>query len=184
MRGSETNRRPPPWIGDGPCGRGTTPVHHRLATAALRLVADSVARRRDVSRGNGGQTGDSYWAVSDGLREVDALENATAPAHAGAVGIAAQRSCSNGLPAPPSHQSRLAEPAGGRLLVLVIAIGPCAGEEEQKTTTNCGGGCSHRSSCGLLSRRNWHQACYRWLPGFKGPIPSTTLDERRATFTC
>ena len=63
------------------------------------------------------------------------MENAAAPAHAGAVGIAARRSCSNGLPAPPSHQPRLAEPAVGRLLVLVIAMGPCAGEEEQKTTT-------------------------------------------------
>ena len=64
------------------------------------------------------------------------MEDAVAPAHAGAVRIAAQRSCSNGLPAPPSHQSRLAEPAGYRLLVLVIAMGPCAGEEEQKTTTD------------------------------------------------
>jgi hypothetical protein len=71
-----------------------------------------------------------------GCAEWAALEDAVAPAHAGAVGIAAQRSCSNGLPAPPSHQSRLAEPAGGRLLVLVIAMGPCAGEEEQKTTTD------------------------------------------------
>lgn len=62
--------------------------------------------------------------------------DAAAPAHAGAVGIAARRSCSNGLPAPPSHHSRLAEPAVGRLLVLVIAMGPCAGEEEQKTTTD------------------------------------------------
>lgn len=53
-----------------------------------------------------------------------------------------------------------------------------------KNHHGCGGGCSHRSSCGLLSRRNWHQADDRWLPGFKGPIPSTTLDERRATFTC
>jgi hypothetical protein len=58
-----------------------------------------------------------------------------APAHACAVRIAARRSSSNGLPAPPSHQLRLAEPAMARLLVLVIAIGPCAGEEEQKTTT-------------------------------------------------
>jgi len=24
----------------------------------------------------------------------------------------------------------------------------------------------------------------RWLPGFKGPIPSTTLDERRVRFSC
>jgi hypothetical protein len=129
-------RKPAPWIGDGPCGRGTTPVHRCLTTAALRLVADSVARRRDVGRGNGGQTGDSYWAVSVWDARSGPRWDAATPAHAGAVGIAAQRSCSNGLPAPPSHQSRLAEPAEGRLLVLVIAMGPCAGEEEQKTTTD------------------------------------------------
>ena len=112
MRGSETNRRPPPWIGDGPCGRGTTPVHHRLATAALRLdVAQRNASGRDVALCNGGQSGDAYCAVSDWDARKTPRWDAEPPAHAGAVGIAARRSFSNGLPAPPSHQSRLAEPA-------------------------------------------------------------------------
>ena len=65
---------------------------------------------------------------------------------------------------------------GDRLLVLVIALGPCAGEEEQKTTTKCGGGRSLRSSCGTILPPELAPGATRWLPGFKGPIPSTTLD--------
>lgn len=144
----------------------------------------AAAHVRDVARYNGGQSGDAYCAVSVRDARSRPRWDAEAPAHAGAVGIAARRSCSNGLPAPPSHRSRLAEPAGDRLLVLVIAMGPCAGEEEQKTTTKCGGGCSHRSSCGDILPPELAPGAKRWLPGFKGPIPSTTLDERRVTFSC
>ena len=168
-------RTPAPWIGDGPCGRGTTPVHHRLATAALRLglmlLNPCSSRCRDGGPCNGGHSGDSYYAINVVVARMKPRWNAEPPAHAGAVGIAARRSSSNGLSAPPSHQSRLAGPTGDRLLVLVIAVGPCAGEEEQKTTTKCGGGCSHRSSCGTFSRRNWHQAQRAGCRASKGRFP-------------
>ncbi len=139
---------------------------------------------RDVARNNGGQTGDAYCAVSVGDARNLPRWNAESPAHAGAVGISARRSCSNGLSAPPSHQSRLAEPAGDRLLVLVIAMGPCAGEEEQKTTTKMW----WWKFTSLILRDvlppELAPGAKRWLPGFKGPIPSTTLDERRVRFSC
>jgi hypothetical protein len=146
---------------------GSPPSHD----SGLASRSGNDASNRDVARNNGGQPGDAYCAVSVRDARKTPRWDADTPAHAGAVGIAARRSCSNGLPAPPSHQSRLAEPAGSRLLVLVIAIGPCAGEEEQKTTTECGGGCSHRSSCGTFSRRNWHQAQSAGCRASKGRFP-------------
>jgi hypothetical protein len=88
----------------------------------------------------------------------------------GAVQIAARRASSTGL-WRRHHTSR------GSLCQETIVYSsssspllPCAGEGEQKTTTN-GGGCSPRSSCGSASRRIWHQALRAGCRASKGRIP-------------
>lgn len=71
----------------------------------------------------------------------------------------------DGLPAPPSHQARLAVPENDRLLVLVVAVAPCAGE---------GGTKNHHKGWWLFTSlilRVWYPpelapSASRRLPGF------------------
>lgn len=45
-------------------------------------------------------------------------------------------------------------------------------------------GSTHFTHLAELIRRTWHLVREHWLPGFVGPFPSTTLDERKLRFTC